>query len=114
MINEKLIQEAWNRARFDVVMSPLKFFTFGFKSGFFSGHKILVKKLQEKQKIIDEQLEIIKFYARIENYSHRIVGTTSYATKIKDDIEVTYDTGYKLLVSGKKAREYVYRIEAVE
>lgn len=73
----------------------------------------LAQLIEELEKRIDEQFEIIKFYARIENYSHRIVGTTTYATKIKDDIEVTYDTGYKLLVSGKKAREYVSKIEAV-
>lgn len=63
-------------------------------------------------KLVGEQLEIIKFYASIENYDFRQVGTTTYATKIKSDIETSYDMGYKLLVSGKKAREYLQRMES--
>lgn len=42
----------------------------------------------------------------------RQVGTTTYATKIKSDIETSYDTGYKLLVSGKKARVYLQKRES--
>lgn len=70
------------------------------------------KQLEEKQKIIDEQLEIIRFYASIENYDFRQVGTTTYATKIKSDIETSRDRGYKLLVSGKKAREFLQKMES--
>lgn len=73
----------------------------------------LNEQLEEKQKIIDEQLEIIKFYADTENYAtldtNRFTGNEVYDVLLFDftrDLQKGHD------YAGKKAREYLQKMES--
>lgn len=128
MIDEKAIW-AWNRSRVRDNSTPLEYFKHGYFSGMeekqnhleISNQQLKLgellnndlqkevdssnKLLEEKQKIIDEQLGIIRFYADENNWSEG--ERFKRNTMIGDSDSLKY-MGEN---AGKKAREYLQRME---